>query len=190
MGLVGPIEANPQLALSESEPGVEADVMVVAVETVNAATMDLLRKLYSTSTRFCLVVDNSWHADYSMAAEYGVRAVLWRADFTPDRFVHVIRLVNEGWADFPSSLQGGLVDHVRRVQCDVLTPRGLTASGLSAREIDVLRLAAEGHAIAEISQELSYSERTIKNIFYGLMKQLNLRNRTHVVSYAIRAGLI
>lgn len=190
MGLVGPLEGNPQFKLSAAEPGAEVDVMVVSVDTVNADTMELLRTWQAPSVRFCLIVDNSWHADYSMAAEYGVRAALWRAEFTPARFIDVIWRISKGWADFPASLQGGLLDHVHRVQRDVLTPRGLTASGLSAREINVLRLAAEGYVIAEISQELCYSERTIKNIFYGLMKQLNLRNRTHVVSYAIRSGLI
>ncbi|WP_256069858.1 MULTISPECIES: LuxR C-terminal-related transcriptional regulator [unclassified Streptomyces] len=38
--------------------------------------------------------------------------------------------------------------------------------------------------------KLSYSERTVKYILYGLMKRFSLRNRAHAVSYAIRAGII
>lgn len=190
IGLVSSIEKAPQVELVRAESGARVDVVVAFVESVNASTMDLLRKLERPVGGFVLIVGAEWNADYSEAADLRVRAVLWRSDFSRARLVSTIFLVNGGGAHFPASLQGDLLDHVKRVQNEILTPRGLTSSGLSAREVDVLRLAADGYGIAEISQQLAYSERTIKNIFYGLMKQLNLKNRTHVVSYAIRAGVI
>jgi DNA-binding NarL/FixJ family response regulator len=61
---------------------------------------------------------------------------------------------------------------------------------MTDREIDVLRLLAEGRELTEIAQKLAYSERTVKNILYGVMKRFQLRNRTQAVSYAHRAGLI
>ncbi|MFF4302676.1 response regulator transcription factor [Streptomyces sp. NPDC001601] len=61
---------------------------------------------------------------------------------------------------------------------------------MNAREVDVLRLLAEGWELADIADKLGFSERTIKYVLYGLMKRLDLRNRAHAVSYAIRAGLI
>ncbi|MEV6166250.1 response regulator transcription factor [Streptomyces sp. NPDC052052] len=189
MGLTSSIEGASQFTLARGAGG-QADVVVVFAETVNASTMDLLRKSDKPVGGFILIVGRSWNADYSQAADLRVRAVLWQSDFSRAKLVQVIRLVNEGGAHFPASLQSDLLDHVYRVQRDVLAPRGLTSSGFSSREIDVLRLAADGYGITEISRELSYSERTIKNIFYGLMKQLNLKNRTHLVSYAIRAGVI
>ncbi|MFJ2008668.1 response regulator transcription factor [Streptomyces chartreusis] len=67
---------------------------------------------------------------------------------------------------------------------------GLAAPGYSPREIDVLKLLADGMDLEKVAETLSYSERTIKNILYGAMKRHNLRNRTHAVSHAIRAGLI
>ncbi|MBW8092709.1 MULTISPECIES: response regulator transcription factor [Streptomyces] len=184
------IEKAPQVALARSEGGAQVDVVVVFADTVNTTTMDLLGKFEKPAGGFVLIVGNKWNADYSEAADLRVRAVLWRSDFSHAKLINAICLVNSGGAYFPASLQGDLLDHVQRVQKEILAPRGLTSSGLTSREIDVLRLAAEGYGIAEISRELSYSERTIKNIFYGLMKQLNLKNRTHVVSYAIRAGVI
>ncbi|WP_239013681.1 response regulator transcription factor [Streptomyces sioyaensis] len=51
-------------------------------------------------------------------------------------------------------------------------------------------MVSEGKELAEIAAKLCYSERTVKYILYGLMKRLQLRNRSHAVSYAIRAGLI
>ena len=72
----------------------------------------------------------------------------------------------------------------------VLTPRGLTFSGLTERETAVLRLLAQGHDTAEVGRQLFYSERTVKNIIHDITSRLELRNRAHAVAYAIREGLI
>jgi DNA-binding NarL/FixJ family response regulator len=49
---------------------------------------------------------------------------------------------------------------------------------------------ADGMDTAEIATKLSYSERTVKNVFYGLTNRLHLRNRPHAVAYALRKGMI
>jgi DNA-binding NarL/FixJ family response regulator len=63
-------------------------------------------------------------------------------------------------------------------------------SALRSREVDVLRLVAEGYDTAEIARTLSYSERTIKKVLHEMTMRLQLRNRSHAVAYALRAGLI
>jgi DNA-binding NarL/FixJ family response regulator len=83
-----------------------------------------------------------------------------------------------------------LLEHLGRLQRQVLLPQGLHFSGLREREIDVLRLVAEGFDTSEIAQKLSYSERTIKNILHDVTSRLGLRNRSQAVAYAARAGLI
>ena len=90
----------------------------------------------------------------------------------------------------PPNLVGELLKHIERLQRDVLTPNGLNASGLTPREIDVLRLMADGMDTNEIAGELFYSERTVKNVIYGVTHRLKLRNRSHAVAYALRAGMI
>jgi len=69
------------------------------------------------------------------------------------------------------------------------TQAGQPAAGfddLTAREIEVLRMLAEGTETAEIAQRLNYSERTIKNTIYAMQSRLGLRNRTHAVAFALR----
>ena len=76
------------------------------------------------------------------------------------------------------------------IQRQVPTPRGLTFNGLAGREIDVLRLVAEGYDTAEIVEKLAYSERTVKTVLHDVTSRLGLRNRSHAVAYAVRQGLI
>ena len=54
----------------------------------------------------------------------------------------------------------------------------------------MLRLVAEGFGTEEIAAKLCYSERTVKNVLYGLMTRCGLNNRAHAVAYALRAGAI
>ena len=65
-----------------------------------------------------------------------------------------------------------------------------TVSPLHPREVEVLRLVAEGHDTVEIARKLNYSERTVKNVIHQITQRLGLRNRPHAVAYAIRRGLL
>ncbi|MFD8960579.1 response regulator transcription factor, partial [Streptomyces anulatus] len=124
------------------------------------------------------------------AAECGVAGVIRRSESTPDHLVQVIGTVARGEGHLPSDLLGRLLEEVGRLQGQVLGPRGLHFTGLAAREVDVLRLVAEGYDTADIATKLAYSERTIKNVLHSVMTRLQLRNRSHAVAYAMRQGLI
>jgi len=188
VGLASCLERRPHLVPSEMG---EADVVVVAVGNADATTLDTLRDLPAPDrARYVLVVGGGWYIDPSAAVACGVRAVLWRAEANPTALVRTVVSVANGQAWLPPTVQGRLLDQVEHVQREVLRPRGLTASGLTAREVDVLRLVSEGMDLSEIAQKMSYSERTIKKIVSSVMGRLGLRNRVHAVSYAIRAGLI
>jgi DNA-binding NarL/FixJ family response regulator len=190
-GLVSFLENDRRVVeLSADEP-YEADVMVVAMDTVDAEALDLLPTLCDRpEARFVLVVGRQWLANISMAVDQGVRAVLWRDSFTPQAFIRTLLTVASGGGSFPPALQGTLLEQVQWTHREILTPRGLNASGVTPREVDVLRLVAEGQELSEIARKLSYSERTVKYVLYGLMKRMQLRNRAHAVSYAIRSGII
>jgi DNA-binding NarL/FixJ family response regulator len=87
----------------------------------------------------------------------------------------------------PPAMVTELLEHVRRLRHELVSPG---AGRLATREIDVLRLMADGMDTAEIATRLSYSERTVKKVFYSLTTRLNLRNRPHAVAYALRQGVI
>ncbi|MDP9247331.1 MAG: response regulator transcription factor [Candidatus Dormibacteraeota bacterium] len=124
------------------------------------------------------------------AVEAGASGLLQRGQSTPQSLLSSIRSAAAGEGSLPPDLLGRLLGQVGRLQRNVLAPRGLTFSGLTEREVKVLRLLAEGMDTAEVGRQLFLSERTVKNAVHDVMSRLNLRNRTHAVAYAIRQGLI
>lgn len=124
------------------------------------------------------------------AVEFGVSGVLRRADATADRIVHLLQSAAAGNGNLPPDLLGRLLGQVSRMQRQVLAPRGLSHTGLSDRETQVLRLVADGKDTQEIAREMSYSERTVKSVLHDITTRLQLRNRSHAVAYALREGLI
>jgi DNA-binding NarL/FixJ family response regulator len=62
--------------------------------------------------------------------------------------------------------------------------------GLSEREVEVLRLLADGAETSEIARKLTYSESTIKHVQHTLSTRSKFRNRVHAVAFALRAGVL
>ena len=166
-------------------------VAVVAADDVDEDTVRTLRAVRRGGcARVVLVATRLDDAGVVDAAEAGVCGLVRRSEATPERLVHVVRTAATGDGSVPPDLLGRLLDHVGRLQRQVLAPRGLSFSGLSSREADVLRLVADGLDTGEIANQLAYSERTVKNVLHDVTTRLQLRNRSHAVAYALRSGLI
>ena len=67
-----------------------------------------------------------------------------------------------------------------------LDPRDM----LTKRELQVLRLAAEGNTSSQIAQLLEIGTRTVESHRANLLKKLGLKNQTELVRYAIQCGII
>lgn len=168
-----------------------ADVVVLVAEAVDEAAQQAARRLRRAGVSgVVLVVAHIDDRGLFAAVEAGVTALLRRRDATPERLSKAIRDAHQGHGSMPSDLLGRLMQQVNHLHDRVLGPQGMHLNGLSDREIEVLRLVADGHATSEIATLLSYSERTIKNVIQGITMRLNLRNRSHAVAYAMRQGLI
>lgn len=63
-------------------------------------------------------------------------------------------------------------------------------ASLSERELQVVRLVAEGLSNKEISSRLTLSDKTVKNHISHILAKMGLTARTQVAVYAIRAGFV
>ncbi|MDT8912059.1 LuxR C-terminal-related transcriptional regulator [Amycolatopsis sp. PS_44_ISF1] len=175
----------------EAHPRGEADVVVAVFEQLSADAVALLREVSAeTDKPIVLVVDRLAENELPIVVECHVVAVLPRAAVGDDRLFDSVRVAAAGEANLPSDLLGSLVAGTERLYRELLVPARLPGGELSKREVDVLRLMADGLDTREIAAKLSYSDRTVKNIIYAIVTRLQLRNRSHAVAYAIRNSLI
>ena len=166
-------------------------VALIAVDSLDAAAVQVLRSATQRGCRRTVLIGSMIDDDALMTAvELGVSGVLRRTEATADRIVPLLQSAAAGDGSLPPDLLGRLLGHVSRMQRHVLAPRGLSPTGLSDRETQVLRLVADGKDTQEIARELSYSERTVKNVLHDVTSRLQLKNRSHAVAYALREGLI
>ncbi|WP_089104510.1 response regulator transcription factor [Streptomyces hyaluromycini] len=186
--LVSYLRRQPGLTLTGRDA--PADIVVAALQDPDARTLTHLSQEAEGAARLVVIVDGEWSVDPYAALEAGVRAVLFRPAFTWERFGEALQEVRAGHGDLPAALQGQLMDQMTRTHQEVLAPHGLTPGGLTQREAEVLQLVSEGDELQHIGDKLGYSERTIKNVLYGMIKRHRLRNRAHAVAYAIRSGQI
>ena len=190
-GLESALRWHPRIVLVGPGSAETALVAIVAAESLDEAALRVMRCLRAEGcTRQALVVNSLSDSELLAAVEADVCAVVWRSEATPSRLTEIVVRAASGAATLPPDLLARLMQQVSRLQHTVLSPMGLRLGGLSEREADVLRLAADGFDTDEIARKLSYSRRTITNTVHDVIARFHLSNRTHAVAYVIRQGLI
>jgi DNA-binding NarL/FixJ family response regulator len=188
-GAISQLRRHPEIELREGTgPGT---VALLIEDALDEAGLTRLRRLVrSEGARAVLVVGTIRENELLDVIECGVGAIVWRREATDHRLVQAVLAASRGDGDLPSDLLGRLINQVGTLHRGAAGRPGLSSLGLAAREVDVLRLVAEGLDTGEIASKLSYSERTVKNVMHGLTTRLHLRNRAHAVAYALREGYI
>lgn len=190
-GIVSQLRFRPEVQLVGVNGTEPPAVTIVVADRVDEQAVQAIRAVQRRGcARVVVVASQVEDGDLLAAVEAGCCGLLRRVEALPDRLVAATRAAAAGDGTLPPDLLGRLLQQVGRLQRDALAPRGLTATGLSKREVHVLQLVAAGHATGHIARELAYSERTVKNIIHDVTTRLQLRNRAQAVAYAVREGLI
>jgi len=74
-------------------------------------------------------------------------------------------------------------------EISLLLAKSEHSSHLTARELEILKLIAEGRANKQIGEMLTLSENTVKNHVKSILAKLNAKDRTHAVTEALKRGL-
>jgi len=188
-GVTSQLRLSPELVVVTSPD--QASVGVVACDHAGEPCLAAVRRLARHAhLRVVLVATDLDDAGLLRAVEAGIVGALPRREATSERLAELVRRAAADEGSLPPAILGRLLRQVGRLQRDVLTPRGLGATGFTEREIEILRLVAEGLDTGEIARQLCFSERTVKNALHDVTSRFNLRNRCHAVSFALRTGVI
>jgi len=109
-------------------------------------------------------------------------------DAPPAQLLHGIRTVASGAALLAPEVTRRLVG---RYAARIRPPdEGAGDAGLTPRELEVLRLIADGRSNSEIAAALVLSQETVKTYVSRILTKLDLRDRVQAVVYAYRRGLV
>jgi DNA-binding NarL/FixJ family response regulator len=100
-----------------------------------------------------------------------------------EKLVTAIRAVHRGETAISSDELARLLSRLRPSHRDV-------GDDLTARELDVLRLLAEGTGNKEIAQQLSISLNTVRNHVQSILTKLGAHSKLEAVMIAARAGIV
>jgi DNA-binding NarL/FixJ family response regulator len=114
--------------------------------------------------------------DIHRALAAGARGYLLK-DMMRTELLGVIRAVHRGQRGIPAPIAARLAEHTPRI-------------GLTPRELEVLRLVAEGLSNAQVADRIGRTEGTVKVHLKNILQKLDVKDRTEAVTTALRRGFI
>lgn len=133
----------------------------------------------TTGVRVVMLTSYGRTADVLRAVEAGARGYVLKAG-PPEELFRAVRAAAAGGMALAPEAAAGVVGHAVERPGPVL----------SEREIEVVRLLAEGHSNRAIAGALFLAEATVKTHLVRIYRKLGTENRAATVSEAVRLGLI
>jgi DNA-binding NarL/FixJ family response regulator len=193
------LEAEPDLeVVAEAEDGQQAidavrrhrpAVVLMDIQMPGLDGLEATRRILAdaaTQTRV-LILTTFERDDYVFRAlQLGASGFLLKTA-PPEDLITAVRVVAQGEALLSPSVTRRVIQEVTRRQRHIPASRDLER--LTPRELEVLRLLAEGLSNAEIAARLYVSEATVKTHTSSILAKLGLRDRVQAVIYAYKHGI-
>jgi DNA-binding NarL/FixJ family response regulator len=189
-GIASQLRRSPDVALADEYRPDGSGVAIVATDELGEEVDTAIRAVRRSCTHRIIVVTNRLiRSGVDSAVGSGARSFIRRSEARPERLAEAVRQLAIS-DDGPRTVEeclGNLAGQVEEDSVHVIRPR---PAGLNDRDMEVLRLMADGHSTAGIARDLAYSESTIKNIIHAIVRELGARNRAHAVAMALRSQMI
>jgi len=182
VGQAGDGQAAVEAALRLRPDLVLLDITMPQLSGLEALRL-IKRELPETQVVMLTVSDDD--ADLFEAVESGALGYLLK-NLSADQFFEMLDGLQRGEAAMTRQTTTRLMKGL----ADLFPQRAEPAQSLTEREIELLRLVAEGMSNKAIAQTLSISENTVKYHMRSILQKLGVQNRTEAVTQAIRAGLL
>jgi DNA-binding NarL/FixJ family response regulator len=144
-------------------------------------------KEIAPTARIIMLTVSDEEADLYDAVKNGASGYLLK-DSSIDEVAQAIRVVADGQSLISPSMAIKLLDEFKQMsrsdRQQVPSPR------LTDRELEVLKLVAQGLNNREIAKRLFISENTVKNHVRNILEKLQLHSRMEAVMYAVREKLL
>lgn len=111
-------------------------------------------------------------------------------DLRPEQLYEMVRSVMRHETPISPTVAGRLLREIREGgQQRVTSPKVPQEQSVTRRELEILRLVAEGMSNREIARRLVITEGTVKNHVHNALEKLHMDNRIQAAAYVIRQGL-
>lgn len=192
------LETQPDLQVVGEAASGEQAVQLAGHLVPDVVLMDLVlpggidgveatRRVKQVSPHTQVVVLTSYHEDEHIfpAIRAGALSYVLK-DVGPQELADVVRKAARGEAVLHPHVAARLVQELQGAGSKTPNP----FSELSDRELEVLRLIAEGLSNVEIAEKLVLSTKTVKGHVSNILSKLQLQDRTQAAVYAWRTGLV
>jgi DNA-binding NarL/FixJ family response regulator len=129
-----------------------------------------------SEARFIVLTTYTGDVQIVRALRGGARAYLLKS-LLHRELLDTIRAVHAGQKRIPPEVAAELAEHA-------------TDDDLTPREVEVLRLIADGGANSMVAEQLAITEETVKAHVKNILSKLNANGRTHAVTIALKRGII
>ena len=166
------------------------DVLLVDLRMPRCDGVEATRRVRADFPDTEVVVLTTYADDESVlsALQAGARGFLTK-DADAEAIARALRAAAAGQSTMDGDVQRRLIEAASKGRRAPAAPADLV-EGLTAREIEVLRLIAAGLSNTEIARKLVVSEATVKTHVNHVFAKAGLRDRAQAVAYAYRAGLV
>jgi DNA-binding NarL/FixJ family response regulator len=181
-------EAGDGIAATALAASTAPDVILMDVRMPKRSGIEacLTIKEVAPTARIIMLTVSDEEADLYDAVKNGASGYLLK-DSSIDAVAHAVRVVADGQSLISPSMAIKMLDEFKQLSRSdgrqVSTPR------VSARELEVLQLVAQGLNNREIGKRLFISENTVKNHVRNILEKLQLHSRMDAVMYAVREKL-
>jgi DNA-binding NarL/FixJ family response regulator len=181
--------ANGQTALrlvSELAP----DVVIMDLNMPGLSGVEATRRLMAIAPLCRVVVLTiSVHDDDVMSAVMAGACGYLLKDSTIEELIAGIRAAAAGESLISPQIASKMLQRLRAQTTNEDAAQTVRAE-LTERELQVLKLIANGKDNAQIAQELFISPKTVKNHISNILMKLQIENRIQAAVYAVRSGLV